>query len=118
MTDFTSTSVRTGGFNFGVNMDFEKMKKLQDELNKLLEERPELQALQDKIDATLNKAGSKNNRLTMIQNLMLDSFFELNEKLQEMSGKMKKLGSDVKEIGKPTKSKLRVVPNLTVLKDE
>jgi len=118
MTDFTSTSVRTGGFNFGVSMDFEKMKKLQDELNKLLEERPDLQALQDKIDTTLNKAGSKNNRLTMMQNLMLDSFFELNEKLQEMSGRMKKLGSDLEAIGKPVKPKLTVVPNLKVVKDE
>jgi len=99
-------------------MDFEKIKKLQDELKKLLQERPDLQALQDKIDATLNKAGSKNNRLTMMHNLMLDSFFELNEKLQEMSGRMKRLGSDLEAISKPAKPKLRVVPNLTVIKDE
>lgn len=67
-----------------MNIDFEKIKELNKEIQDLLEEKPELRELQDQIDKIRETVGKK-NRLAMIQTLMLDKFFELNEKLEELS---------------------------------
>ncbi len=50
-----------------------------------LREHPELTEFQRKIDERLRGAGSAHNRLVMIYEMMMDSFMELNAKLQEMS---------------------------------
>ena len=40
--------------------------------------------LQIKIDKALSKAGNQNNRLSTIGGMMMESFFNLNEKLQKL----------------------------------
>jgi hypothetical protein len=48
-----------------------------------LREHPELREFQRKIDDRLRRAGSAHNRLVVIYEMMMDSFRELNAKLQE-----------------------------------
>jgi hypothetical protein len=50
-----------------------------------LREHPELREFQRKIDERLRRAGSTHNRLVVIYEMMMDSFMELNTKLQEAS---------------------------------
>jgi hypothetical protein len=47
---------------------------------------PELKPLQREIDEMLRKAGSRHNRLVMIRNMMMDSFLDLNDRLQSVVG--------------------------------
>ena len=56
------------------------------ERDRFLAKHPELKPLQSQIDEMLRKAGSRHNRLVMIRNLMLDSFLDLNDRLQSMVG--------------------------------
>lgn len=56
------------------------------ERDSFLAKHPELKPLQREIDEMLRKAGSRHNRLVMIRNLMMDSFFDLNDRLQSMVG--------------------------------
>jgi ribosomal protein S24E len=49
-----------------------------------LKSHPELVPLQREIDEKLRKAGSLHNRLVIIRNLMMDSFLEMDEKLQAL----------------------------------
>lgn len=67
-----------------MDIDFAKIKKLNQEIKNLLEEKPELAEFQKEIDIILKKVGKK-NRMAMLQSLMLDKFLEMNEKLQELS---------------------------------
>ncbi len=53
------------------------------ERDRLLREHPELREFQKKIDERLRRAGSTHNRLVIIYEMMMDSFRELNSKLQE-----------------------------------
>ncbi len=56
--------------------------ELLDKRSRLLRKKPELIALQRKIDNRLAKAGSQHNRLTMINDMMMEKFDELNEMLR------------------------------------
>jgi hypothetical protein len=56
------------------------------ERDRFLGKHPELRPLQHQIDEMLRKAGSRHNRLVMIRNLMMDSFLDLNDRLQSMVG--------------------------------
>jgi len=51
-----------------------------------LRDHPELREFQRKIDERLRRAGSAHNRRVVIYEMMMDSFMELNTKLQEVSG--------------------------------
>jgi hypothetical protein len=55
------------------------------ERDRFLREHPELRKFQREIDERLRRAGSAHNRLVVIHEMMLDSFLELNTKLQEVS---------------------------------
>ena len=50
--------------------------------DRFLREHPELREFQRRLDARLNGAGSDHNRLVLIHELMMDSFGDLNRKLQ------------------------------------
>jgi len=56
------------------------------ERDRFLGNHPELKALQREVDDMLRKAGSTHNRLVMIRNLMMDSFLDLNDRLQSVAG--------------------------------
>ncbi len=53
------------------------------ERDDFLRQHPELREFQQKIDDRLRRAGSAHNRLVVIYEMMMDSFMELNLKLQE-----------------------------------
>ena len=67
-----------------MDINFKKIYEYRQMINELLKQKPELRPLQEKINATLAKAGSVNNRLTAIQNMMIDKVMELQEKLLEL----------------------------------
>ena len=73
-----------------MEIDFEKIKALQEEIYELIEKRPELQAFQDEINKKLSKCNSQENRLSMISIMMLESFFKLNEVLNGINSVYKK----------------------------
>ena len=54
--------------------------------DRFLRSHPELREFQRKIDERLKKASSDHNRLVIIHNWMMDSFFELDRKLQNLAG--------------------------------
>jgi len=83
-----------------MGIDFEKIKRLQEEKEKFLKENPELQAIQDELDIAMNKAGDPRNRAAIACSFLVNKWNEIigaNEKLQEA----------VK--GEPEKPKLRRV---------
>lgn len=63
---------------------FKTMKRLRGEICRLLEERPQLQALQGEINQRLRNAGSQHNRLVVISQMMLEKFAELNGELRRL----------------------------------
>ena len=65
---------------------FKDIKDKVEARNLFLAQHPEMQTLQDIIDERLKKAGNANNRLAVIQDMMLTSFFELDKNLQELKG--------------------------------
>jgi len=58
-------------------MDNEKIKELEEEIRKLLEERPDLQPLQDKIDKIRNSEESTHNKNTKLQHMLLETWSEI-----------------------------------------
>ncbi|MBI4963004.1 MAG: DUF3135 domain-containing protein [Desulfomonile tiedjei] len=54
--------------------------------DRFLKSHPGLRPFQRKIDERLKKAGSDHNRLVVIHNWMMDSFFELNRQLHRLAG--------------------------------
>jgi hypothetical protein len=54
------------------------------ERDRFLGSHPELKELQDAIDSALSKADSSHNRLVVIHNMMMDSFLEMHQKLQDL----------------------------------
>ncbi len=55
------------------------------ERDDFLRKHPELREFQRKIDERLRRAGSVHNRFVVIYDMMMDSFRELNAKLQEVA---------------------------------
>ena len=69
------------------DIDFEKIKFLNQEIKELLLAHPELIPLQKEVDIRLAKCNNQHNRLVIISQMMWDSFLELNEKLQNFRNK-------------------------------
>ncbi|MBI5572414.1 MAG: DUF3135 domain-containing protein [Desulfomonile tiedjei] len=57
------------------------------ERDRFLFAHPELANLQKQIDRRLKGATTEHNRLVLIHRLMMDSFIELDEKLQYLMGR-------------------------------
>ena len=90
-------------------VDFTKIKELRDEINSLLQERPELKTLQKEIDIALRKAGdpmlAKNqedkqrilhNRQAILQNMMLVKWQSILPSLEELKGSVEQIGEIAK----------------------
>lgn len=68
-----------------MQIDFKKISDLRQEIKKLIAEKPELQELQDEIDAALEKAGNDHQRRNqVIQEMMLNSWFRITNLDQEV----------------------------------
>ncbi len=61
-----------------MDVDFERIKQLREEINKLIEERPDLAQLQEEIDNTL-RGLTKRQRCVKIQEMLLNSWFRITE---------------------------------------
>jgi hypothetical protein len=92
------------------NIDFIQIKALRDEINRLLEERPEYQALQDEIDKTLAKCGNisrhntpkendriTHNRCVVVQDMMLTKWKTIMPDLEDLGRKVKEIGDIAQE---------------------
>lgn len=77
---------------------FTKVKALREEINRLIEERPVLRALQDEIDRRLATASSQHNRLAIIQDLMFTKFRELSAAMQDLKSSTEVFNTLVQEI--------------------
>jgi len=64
-----------------MSIDTETIFKYKQEIAKLLAERPELIPLQTEITERLNKAGSTNNRLIVMREMLIKSTAELHNAL-------------------------------------
>lgn len=61
-----------------MDIDFNKIKYLQGQLNKLLEQRPEYKEYQKMIESELKKAGdNRHNRMAILENLLHEKRKEL-----------------------------------------
>lgn len=83
-------------------VDFELIKKLNEELEALLEQRPEYRKLLERIRAEIDeKAGdNKHNRAAMALNIALEKQMEIipaNEKLQEVTKEIQEIAKDLDE---------------------
>jgi hypothetical protein len=67
------------------------------ERDRFLEDHPELQDLQKKIDQRLNGAETDHNRLVLMNQLMMESFLKLDEKLQSLREARKQRSSTQKD---------------------
>lgn len=66
-------------------VDFKKIKECREEINKLIQERPELKSYQEEIDRELAKAGNnKHNRMAVLENLMMEKIIELKKQWAEL----------------------------------
>ena len=72
-----------------MEIDFAKIKELNKEIQKLLEERPEMQEWWNEMQEEMRKAGP-NNKFAVAQDLMLTKFRELNEELQKLRRETKR----------------------------
>lgn len=57
------------------------------ERDRFLSTHPELRSLQKEIDERLKGAASGHNRLVLIHDLMMDSFLEMDRRLQRLLGR-------------------------------
>ncbi len=78
--------------------------QLKQEINKLLEERPDLIPLQLEIDQMLKSAGNQHNRCVLLSELMKDKMQELSEQLELLKSNMISYGSELVQISKIEKS--------------
>jgi hypothetical protein len=63
------------------------------ERDQFLLDHPELLSLQEKIDDRLKKADSTQNRLVVIHDLMMESFFKLDKQLKTLARELRSHGS-------------------------
>ena len=59
--------------------------------SEFLEEHPEYEEMQSKIELALAKAGNQNNRLNVIHKLMMESVTELSEKIGDLHSLLTKV---------------------------
>ncbi len=60
---------------------FEKIRKAVGDRDRFLEEHPELKPLQEEIEKRLRSAGSIENRIAILRNMMDEKLFELRQAL-------------------------------------
>lgn len=60
-------------------MDTEKIFRLQQEINKLLDEHPEYKPFQAEIQSKLKNAGNSHNRMVILKQMMSDRLIKLQE---------------------------------------
>lgn len=65
-------------------MNMEEVFKLKQEINDLLEQRPQYKNFQNKIENQLKNAGSFNNKVTLLKMLMAENVIKLREALNEL----------------------------------
>ena len=82
-------------------MDSKKIFELKQEIQRLLKERPEYIPLQKKIEERMKGAINQNNRLTIIRDMMMDSFMEMNESLKQLSDQSQILQAQANKLKKP-----------------
>lgn len=71
-----------------MEIDFKKISDLRKEINKLIEEKPELRELQDEIDRRLEAAGPDHQRRNqVIQEMMLNEWFRITKLDEEFKKK-------------------------------
>ncbi len=63
------------------------------ERDRFLQDHPELLSLQEKIDDRLRKADGSQNRLVVIHDLMMESFFKLDSQLKSLARELRSYGS-------------------------
>ena len=81
-------------------VDFNKIKELRDEINRLIDENPSLRELQDLIDSELSLCGNDTQRRNAkMQELMMNKWSEIVPKTEE-------LVVAYEEFNKPTKIKV------------
>ena len=66
-----------------MDIDFVLIKELNEQIEKLLEERPEYREWWDENQEEIRKAGPE-NRFAVAQNLMLESFKKMREQMEEL----------------------------------
>jgi len=76
---------------------FEPMKRQRGEINTLLQDRPQLQAVQAEINAQLSTAHSQHNRLVIVSQMMLEKFSELNRELKKLDWYIETCAPHLKE---------------------
>ncbi|MGB6065050.1 MAG: hypothetical protein WBG50_09590 [Desulfomonilaceae bacterium] len=69
-----------------IRIESSRSAKALKQRDSFLDKHPELRPLQHEIDETLRKSGSRHNRLVLIHNLMMDSFLDMNDRLQSVVG--------------------------------
>jgi len=59
--------------------DFQKMKELREQIRLLIEEKPELQALQDELDNKLKGVKDHKERARIIQEMLLNTWYRITD---------------------------------------
>lgn len=92
-----------------MSIDFTKIKSLREEINKLLEERPEYRELQDEIDKRLASCGDlssasyeekkriQRNRCAIVQNMMLSKWIEIIPASKELTESVTSMENSLKD---------------------
>jgi len=91
-----------------MKIDFKLIKKLREELEEFLKDKPELRKLQDEIDTRMSKCDTQHNRCAVIQEMMLES----NYRIVDASTN---LNEAFNEFCNPSVKKLEVVEEFTHL---
>lgn len=71
------------------NLRSQKLAEALKERERFLSRHPELRKLQKEIDRRLKNAATDHNRLVVIHDLMMDSFLELDSKLQTLVARLR-----------------------------
>lgn len=72
-------------------VDFQKIKELRSEIDKLLKERPEYKPFQEMIEKELKKAGNNHhNRMTVLHNMLIESRTKMIDSIHELKKEIDK----------------------------
>lgn len=71
------------------DIDFKKIKELNDEIEKLLNERPEYREFQEEIRKEIKKGLTTNNRMNIAFGLMIESARKLGKEMESFSDLLK-----------------------------
>lgn len=62
-----------------MTVDFNKIKELRDQINLLIGQKPELQALQDEVDNKLKGVTDPRERARIVQEMLLNRWYKITE---------------------------------------